>query len=104
MTLEDQYPELDWDNLDADEVYEAVHWGELPDDVFMVEDDRHEGEQLVMLGEVTELTYLATKGGGPPTEYVHEFHDPLPLLCIDEQGRLDLVGGAYWVAPHGIVG
>jgi len=102
--VEEQYPELDWESLDPEDVYEAVHWGEQPDELFLLEDDRFDGDDLVLLGEVTELTYRATKGGGPLTEYVHEFHDPLPLLCIDEQGRLELVGGAYWVAPHGIVG
>lgn len=102
--MDEQYPEIDFDELDPEEVYEELHWGEEPDAEIHVEDDRFDEDELVLLGQMQSITYIATKGGGDPVEWVHDFNDPLPLLCVDEQGRLNILGGAYWLAPHGIVG
>jgi hypothetical protein len=101
---EQDYPEIEFADLDAEEVYRELHWGEDPDVELQVDDDRFDGDELTMLGEMHSITYLATKGGGELTEWVHDFHEPLPLLCVDSEGRLEIVGGAYWLAPHGIVG
>ena len=91
---------IDWD--DPDEAFEELHWGEEPDQDLQVDDERFDGEVLTLLGELTELTYTTTKGGEPLTDFVHEFAEPFPLLCIDHRGKLAIVGGGYVVGSLGI--
>ena len=88
--------------LDATGAYRVLHWGEDPDEELEVDDARYAGETLVALGTLTTASYTTTKGHGPVTEYVHDFEPPYPLLCIDQHGRLCIVGGGYVVTEHGI--
>ena len=90
---------------DPAEFFEEFHWGEPADEILEIDDDQHAGRELVLLGELTELTYRTIKGG-EDWDWVHDFDpDNPPLLCLDlETGKLAIVGGGYEVNDRGIVG
>ena len=87
---------------DPDDAYQALHWGEEPEEEWDIDDPRFAGEELILLGSLSELTYTTTKGGTPLTDYVHEFGEDPPLLVIDSRGRLQIIGGGYRITEHGI--
>ena len=84
------------------ETYEDMHWGERPDAIIEVDDDRFSGETLVSLGELAYVGYR-TRKGGEDAIYHHDFEDP-PLLAVDRDRKLTVIGGTYNVNRRGIVG
>lgn len=91
---------------EAVEAYIETHWGELPDHIHEIEDERYEGSTLVELGELVSVTYRTAKGDEQIHDYEHEFGeeggDP-PILAIDEDGRLAILGGDYIINERGII-
>src|SRR5262245_32512900 len=61
---------------------------------------------LVPLGELRGVIYRASRApGAEPKNYVHFFHQRLPVLAVDPTGnRLYIVGGQYRVTERGIEG
>jgi hypothetical protein len=91
----------------AIDAFRDFHWGEEPDELVEVEDERYEGETLVELGRLRAVTYTTNKGGEGLIDYVHDFEtegDDPPRLCVDDDGNLAIVGGSYEVTPRGIEG
>lgn len=87
----------------AAEAYEGFHWDEEVDDASIV-DVAPPPRVLWQLGELIQITYLATKGG-EPTHWVHDFTPTKPVLAFDEESQtLHIVGGNYTVTDRGIVG
>ena len=87
---------------DAIEAYRALHWGEEADEVFEVPSELHGGRTLVVLGALSEVEYVTSKGG-EHARWHHPFSFPPPLLCVDpETGELAIVGGTYRVTERGI--
>ena len=82
--------------------FAELHEGDLADSIHQVEDSRFAGETLIALGELRYLGYDTNKGGEDAT-YHHDFADP-PLLCIDPDRKLAVIGGTYRVNKRGIVG
>lgn len=60
----------------------------------------------VILGQLTEVVYRISKGGGKnKTDYVHRFKKPLPLLLTNEDGTaLFIAEGRFFIDDRGIVG
>jgi hypothetical protein len=61
---------------------------------------------LAPLGELRGVIYRASRApGGVPKNYIHFFHQRLPVLAADPTGkRLYILGGQYRVTKRGIEG
>jgi hypothetical protein len=61
---------------------------------------------LAPLGELRGVIYRASQTPGEvPKNYVHFFHERLPVLAADLTGnRLYIIGGQYRVTKRGIEG
>jgi len=90
------------------EAYELFHWGNQPDELLEVDEEHSAGETLVALGELTSVVYTTPKGSQELVEWEHEFNEEgagqAPLLCVDEDNRLRIIGGDYIVTNRGIEG
>jgi len=100
--LEDQLSAVLEVGAEALDEFAELHEGDTADAVYQVEDPRYAGETLVALGELKYLGYDTDKGGEAAT-YHHDFADP-PLLCVDPDRKLAVIGGTYRVNKRGIVG
>lgn len=59
----------------------------------------------VVLGELSEISYVTSKQGGGKVEYVHRFGVPRPKLLADPTGKaLFIAGGKFKINDRGIVG
>lgn len=85
--------------------YRALHWGDGGGRRFKAAvPDPRDNSELVVLGELAEVTYSTVKGG-EDADWSHDFEGRLPLLCVGkEDGKLYVVGGSYRVTERGIVG
>ncbi|MCH9730792.1 MAG: hypothetical protein K0U84_14145 [Actinomycetia bacterium] len=88
----------------ATEAYVALHWGNEVDEVVEVQEARYAGETVVELGKLTSVTYTTAKGTREQIDFIHDFEDPTPRLCVDEDNRLCILGGGYIVTEAGIEG
>ena len=105
--LVDEVDELDDEEaleLSAEEFFTLFHWGESPEEELEIESERYAGEKVVALGHLEGVIYDTTKGGDPGAQlYEHTFNEPRPLLIMDANGELGIVGGAYTVGEPGII-
>lgn len=84
--------------------YRSFHWGLEPDELTLGPvADLRPGDPVWALGELADLTYLATKGRTRAL-WCHAFEKPRPVLASSVAGRLAIVGGDYRVTRRGIVG
>lgn len=85
---------------DAEEAYEAFHWGRKPRRNRKVQ--LPDFDELYALGELRQVEYVAKKGDTLAT-WVHDFTAPYPTLTATPDGKLGpIVGGAAFVTERGI--
>lgn len=83
--------------------------GRAVDDYQLVELPDYYPDDLVLLGEASEIGYIAAKdhiGNGKTFNYVHEFGEESgkrPMLAADAEGNLHIIGGNYVLEDRGIV-
>lgn len=89
----------------AQHEFRRFHWDEEPDALVRASAPVvTPGSVLVEIGELREVVYRTTKGGGEVTDWWHAFKDRRPVLAFNSSGRLVVVGGSYKITPRGIVG
>jgi hypothetical protein len=89
----------------ACDVYRGFHWNKEAEEALLIKDVEQIPETVVVLGELTGITYRTVKGpGSDPVLYVHAFDEPLPFLCCDPgKKQLYILAGGYTIEDRGIV-
>ncbi len=87
--------------------YKETHWGRPQTQIIKTRVVDPSAGPLVVLGELTDISYQTRKGREPVTIYTHDFGRTLPQLCFVpgvRRGGLVIAGGSYRVEGRGIVG
>ena len=93
----------------ARDAYKRLHWGEAPPrELTEWEAPDPTRGPLVELGALVAVEYETTKRGDGMSVYRHTFGTKQgtrrPVLAVNGERRLIVVGGYYTVASRGIVG